>query len=395
MSLFDKIFGKMAAVKQAKGYFKTLTAYQPVFTNWNGALYESELVRSSIDAIARSCSKLKVEINGSAQRALRTQLKKAPNEWQTWSQYLYRLSTILYADNTAFIVPVYNDYGELTGTYPVLPSMCEIVEAKNGTPYLRYHFSSGQVAAVELKSCGIMTRFQYDRDFFGASQGSLSPTMDLISIQNQGIKEGVKNGATFRFMAQLNNFADDEDVAKLQKEFSARNFKQDKSGVLLWPNTFNNIQQINSAPFVVNAAQMEQIRKNVFDYFGVNEDILQNKAFGDAWSAFYEGCIEWFSIQFSEVMTKMLFTDREQANGSEVMATANRLQYMTNQDKLNVSSQMLDRGIMSRNEVREIWNLPPIEGGDDYIIRGEYYNADEKLEETPAENPTKEGEGNE
>ena len=40
---------------------------------------------------------------------------------------------------------------------------------------------------------------------------------------------------------------------------------------------------------------------------------------------------------------------------------------------------MLDRGIMSINDVREIWNLTPVEGGDARIIRGEYYNADEKV----------------
>ena len=63
------------------------------------------------------------------------------------------------------------------------------------------------------------------------------------------------------------------------------------------------------------------------------------------------------------------------------MATANRLQYLSNSEKLNVSSQMLDRGIMSINDVREIWNLPPVEGGDVRIIRGEYYNTDEKVSE--------------
>ena len=40
---------------------------------------------------------------------------------------------------------------------------------------------------------------------------------------------------------------------------------------------------------------------------------------------------------------------------------------------------LTDRGMMSRNEGREVFNLDPIEGGDDYIIRGEYYNADEKV----------------
>jgi hypothetical protein len=125
---------------------------------------------------------------------------------------------------------------------------------------------------------------------------------------------------------------------------------------------------------------MKIIRENVFEYFGVNEEILQNKAYGDAWTAFYEGAIEPFAIQFSEVMTRMLFTLREQTQGNYVQATANRLQYLSNADKLNVSSQMLDRGIMSINDVREIWNLPPVDGGDVRIIRGEYYNADEKTE---------------
>ena len=58
---------------------------------------------------------------------------------------------------------------------------------------------------------------------------------------------------------------------------------------------------------------------------------------------------------------------------------------LSNNEKLNVSSQMLDRGIMSINDVREIWNLPPVEGGDARIIRGEYYNADEKVADEAAD----------
>ena len=75
----------------------------------------------------------------------------------------------------------------------------------------------------------------------------------------------------------------------------------------------------------------------------------------------------------------MLFTFREQANGNMVVLTANRMMYLANKDKLNVSSELLDRGVISINDVREMWNLPPVEGGDVRIIRGEYYNADNKL----------------
>ena len=77
----------------------------------------------------------------------------------------------------------------------------------------------------------------------------------------------------------------------------------------------------------------------------------------------------------------MLFTFREQSQGNLVIATANRLQYMSNNDKLNVTAQLLDRGMLTLNEAREIWNMAPVEGGDVRIIRGEYYGADDKLME--------------
>lgn len=374
MGLFDKIFKYLRPRNGPNGFFKTLTAYRPVFTSWDGSIYESELVRSAVNARATHISKLSVQIQGAAKPKLQTKLRTGPNEWQTWGQFLYRLSTILDVNNTAFIVPILDYYGEPSGIFPVLPTMCQIVDY-NGEPWLRYQFASGQYASIEMRYCGIMTKFQYSDDFFGENNNALTPTMELINMQNQGISEGVKSSATFRFMAKLNNFAKSEDLAKERERFTRENLQEGSGGILLFPNNYSDIQQIKSNPFVVDAAQMECIRKNVFDYFGVNEDILQNKSFGDKWSAFYEGAIEPFAIQLSDVLTKMLFTERERASGSLVMATANRLQYMSNSEKLNVSAQMADRGIMNRDEIREIWNLPPLpnEQGQAYTIRGEYY----------------------
>lgn len=384
MSLFDVLFKNRP--KEPDNYrqtFKMLNGYVPTFTTRGGGVYESELIRAAINAKATHISKLKIEITGAARPALQRKLKAGPNQFQTWSQFLYRLATILEIHNTAFITPIYDEFGEPSGVYTPLPSKCEIVQYEN-VPYLRYTFGNGQHAAIEFAYCGIMTKHQYRSDFMGESNQALIPTMDLIHIQDQGIKEGVKSAATYRFMAQLANFSKAEDLAKERKRFTSENFAADAEGggMLLFPNTYTNIKQIDVKPWVVDADQMKVIKENVFDYFGVNEDVLQNKAFGDSWSAFYEGAIEPFSIQFSEVMTKMLFTLREQAQENAVMATANRLQYLSNNEKLNVSSQMLDRGIMSINDVREIWNLPPVDGGDARIIRGEYYSVDKKVNET-------------
>lgn len=381
MGLFDAIFKNRPKPKaDYSGTFKLLNGYVPAFTSRDGGIYESELIRAAIHAKATHVSKLKVEVKGSARPALHSKLMHGPNQFQTWSQFLYRLKTIYEVHNTAFITPVFDDYGEASGIYTPLPTRCEIVKYGN-IPFLRYEFSNGQRAAVELENCGLMVKHQYRNDFLGENNRALIPTMDLIHIQDQGIKEGVKSAATYRFMAQLDNYANATDLANERKRFTENNFAQEGGGMLLFPNTYKNIKQVDVKPWVVDAEQMKVIKSSVFAYFGVNEDVLENKTYGDAWAAFYEGEIEPFAIQFSEVLTKMLFTFREQTAGNEVIATANRLQYLSNADKLAVSSQMLDRGIMSINDVREIWNLPPVDGGDARIIRGEYYNADEKVNE--------------
>lgn len=380
MGLFDKIFRpdkakeSEKALKNAHDLFQTLTAYRPVFTSWGGAIYESEIIRAAIDARARHMSKLKIEVIGSANPSLQSKLKLGMNQFQTNSQFLYRTSVILDIHNTVFIVPVFDDRMVITGYFPVLPTKCELIEYKNEI-WLRYKFLSGLIAAVEFRKCAILTKHQYKSDFFGESNHALDETMELIHIQRQGVREAIKNTSTFRFMAQLSNFTKPEDLSKEAKRFTKENLSSESEagGFLLFPNTYKDIKQIDVKPYTVDSAQMVQIRDNVFNYFGVNEDILQNKAYGDKWSAFYEGAIEPFAVQLSEALTKAAFSENERNRGSMIMATANRLQYLSNADKLNVSSQMADRGIMSRNEIREIWNLPPIEGGDVPTIRGEYY----------------------
>lgn len=387
MGLFDKLFGNRPKPRgDYQGEFRLLNGYKPHFTSFGGSVYESELVRSAIDKRATHMSKLQVDVQGAAKPGLRAKLKHGPNAYQTWGQFLYRLSTILDVHNTAFITPVWDEYGEISGLYAPLPTRCELIQY-GGVPYIRYEFAWGERAAVELEYCGIMTRFQYKDDLFGESNRALLPTMDLIHIQNQGIEEGVKSAATYRFMAQLSNFAKAEDLKKERQRFTEENFSRDAEGggLLLFPNTYSNIKQVDVKPWVVDADQMKAIRDSVYSYFGVNDDILTNKAYGDAWAAFYEGAIEPFAIQLSDVLTKMIFTFREQSQGNRVMATTNRIQYMTNADKLAVTQGFADRGMATIDELREIWNLPPLPDGlgQKIPIRGEYYDLGDNQPITP------------
>lgn len=382
MSLFTDIFRPKQKDEQAairSEFFKTLTPYRPAFHTWQGSIYESELIRAAIYARARHISKLKFEVQGAAKPSLQAKMRQNPNQWQTWPQFLARTSTILDIHNTAFVVPVKDESITTTGYYTVLPTRCELVEYENEI-WLRYKFGTGEVGAVRLDECVVLTQHQYKKDFFGESNFALEPTLKLIDLNKQGAEEAIRNGATFRFWAKMNNFSKADDLKKEADRFGELSFGSESDGMLLFPNTYTDIHQYENKPYTVDSSQMEQINKSVYNYFGVNEDVLQNKAYGDSWAAFYEGCVEVFAVALSDGLTNAMFTERERATGNSCMFTANRLQYMSNADKLAVSAQLTDRGIFSINEARDVFNLPPVEGGDIRTIRGEYKNVDDLTE---------------
>ena len=75
----------------------------------------------------------------------------------------------------------------------------------------------------------------------------------------------------------------------------------------------------------------------------------------------------------------MLFSERERAQGSYLIANANRLQYMSTQAKVQMAKELGDRGAILIDEIRELFNYEPLPDGAGQVapIRGEYKATDE------------------
>lgn len=375
MGLFDKLF-KNTKTPRVDGYFKMLDGYTPAFSSFDGGVYEMELTRACINVFASHCSKLAPAVQGADLKGIKKLLDGKPNLLMTSSQFLYKVATIYEAQNTVFIVPLLDKFDNIVGYYPVDPMQTEIVQS-NGEPFIRYTFHSGEKAAMELERVGVVSKFLYKSDIRGESNQVLRPTMQLLDIQRQGIAEGIKNSASFRFIANVNNFAKAGDLAAERKRWVQENLGPDSGGLALFPNTYTNVQQIAATAKIVDPDQMKVIEERVYNYFGTSSEILQNRSVGDAWSAYYEGKIEPFALQLSQALTAMTYSAAEQARGNAIVYSANRLQYMSTNDKLAMSSQMFDRGILSLNDVMDIWNLPHVEDGDKRFIRKEYIEVSE------------------
>lgn len=372
MGLFDKIRQKEKMEQKINNYFKLMSGYVPTFSTFEGGVYEMELTRAAIHSFATHCSKLKPEIRSKGEDELEQILQFRPNRIMDAKKYLYRLATVYMTDNTAFIAPLYDDYFEIVGFYPLLTSKCRITYFNNKR-YLRYDFGNGQHGCVELENTGIMNQFQYKDELFGESNSCLRPTMDLMNAQNQGIIEGIKTSASIRFLAKLANTYKSSTIREERERFKEENLSAaNNGGVLFYDTKYEDVKQIDSKPFIVNPVQMSQIKENVFNYFGTNEKILQNNFTSDEWNAYYEGKIEPFAIEASLVHTNMAYSPQEITSGKQIMFTANRLQYLSNAEKLSTVTQLFDRGFLTHNQGLEIFNMSPVENGDKRYIRKEY-----------------------
>jgi HK97 family phage portal protein len=344
-----------------------------------------DLTVSAIHTFAKWCSKANPKINGNSYANVEKLFRVRMNDVMTTSQFLYRTATIYKCENNVYIVPIYDQYQFISGWYPISTIGSQIVTI-NGKTMLKYRLDSKQYAipyneVIHLKS------HQYKHELFGDSNSSLYPTMELISTQNQGIINGIKSSGFIRYIAKIANNIHPDDLVKMRDKFANDNLTIDnQSGMLIYDNKISELKQVESKQFVVDDKQSSHIRTNVYNYFGTNDDILQSKGDEVINSAYYESEIEPFLIQLSQGMTQKMFTDREISFENQIIWASSRLQFANWATRLQVSTQSVDRGMMTRNEAREMLNLPPVEGGDVFYIRREYADIDKLDADVKIEN---------
>ena len=376
--MLDEIFAPSKATDKPLRGWRTITEENPVFVADTGDIYGKELTRSVIERFANACSKLKPEYHPDTSPLpnIQTIMDTVPNERMTWPAFLARLATLHEVDSTVFIVPSFkSDMQTIDGLWPLKCQFAEVLEFM-GEPWVRFTFANGQRWAIELRYVGIVSRFQYDSDFFGEGN-CLDATLRLIDAQNAAQDAAIQSGAKIRFIGSLTGQVREEDMKKKRERFMADNFNTENTGgLMLYDQTFSEIRQIQPYNYTMDAAEMERIEQNIYTYFGTNKSILQNDYSEDVWGAYYEGKVEPWAVKVGEAITSMIFSPVQQKHGHRITFSANRLQYASLPSKRNMIRDMTNIGLMSLNEGRDILQLPPIEGGDIRIIRGEYVGAD-------------------
>lgn len=373
-SLFNKIFGAISAPWRRLTQLRLLSGYTPIFTPWNNRPYEADVVRAAVDAIARNAAKLKpkhirkvegqiIAVGGQMERLL--QLRPNPN--MSTFDFLYRMVTTLMIDNNAFAYPLWEGM-DIKAIWPINCMTAEFVEDETKTIYIKFYFVDGESLVLPYSEVIHLRRHYYSNDLLGESNLPINSTLSAIHTTNEGLAQAVKISANLRGIIKYQGMLKESDIKANRDRFVAEYMTMQNTGGVAALDSKAEYQELKNEPKMVNAAQMKELRENVYRYFGVNEKIIMGTYNEDEWNAFYESTIEPLAIQMSLEFTSKLFTDRERGHGNEIVFEANRLQYASITTKLALQA-MVDRGAMTPNEWREAFNLAPVEGGDKPIRR--------------------------
>lgn len=357
------------------------------YSNFSKSIYELDTVRACVDAIARNVSKMEFnhvdKSNGKKKRVVKdsdiAKVLKKPNSYMTTRDFVYKCATIHFTTNNCFIYPEY-EKGKLIALHPINYKAYKIVEL-NGNIYVKFQIKYTKEYVVALEDVINLKRFFYIKDFTGENNDALIPSAELINSQNQGIINGIKNSAVIRGLLKTISIIKEEDLAKKKEQFVKDNLSTSNSGGVIVLDGKYDYVPLESKPYTIDSEALLSSKNKIYDYFGVNEEFLQNKFNSEQYDAIYEGLLEPFGVMFGQALTDCLFTQIEKDYGNEIEVTMNRLKYQSIKNVVSLVSVTNQLGIFTPNEYREMFGYEPLDDGDTRLVSLNYVKSNQVVDE--------------
>jgi len=392
------LFGTLK--QRVTSYWREIGGYTATFAPYNGQLYANDVCRACIRTLAEQTSKANARVAGNDKR-LETLLNVRPNLYMNGKDFLYKARTLYEINNTVFIYINRDDRGNCISLYPVPQCQSEAVDS-GGYLFIHFYLPNGTQLVAAWDDLAVLRKDFNTSDIWGDSNCAIKTSLDLLNTTNQGMANAIKSTANLRGVLKSSKaMLTDEDVKK-QKDTFVKDYMalENTSGIAMTDSSVT-FTPITMQPVLANYKYVEDLRLNLYRYFGVNEEAILNKLVGDAADSFYEGAIEPFLIALSLELTYKIYTQRERGYGNAINYESNRMQFMTIAQKVALV-QLVDRGALNANEWRMVFNLGPVPGGDKYRLwqnpknepaKGADANADQSGSGVPGDEPAPADEG--
>lgn len=385
-NLIDTIFNVKPNQEDSTKYTNAqlINSYTNFITNYNAEIYNDLAVRSCVDTIARHVAKLKpVHIiqdeNGrNAQKSsINSLLANRPNIYMSTSDFLYKVASQLLYYGNAFVYIQKDNKQNINGFYPIDFTSCELKEYDNNL-YLKFNFNNAKNIVIPYTDIIHIRRNYSTHDLLGQdAYKPLLETLTNLSKSRQSISNKVENGGKISGILKLSGMVSQSEW-KTKAELFADWFKSStsKSGGVATIDSTADFIPVSTKAESAEEAQLKYLQSEVYSYFGINEAIVNGSYNETEWQAFYESIIEGIKIQLSQEFTAKVFTEKEKAYGNIIDFNSNRLTYASTTNKVNMVKELGALGLLTTNEARELFDLPPVEDGDKRLVSLNYINAD-------------------
>lgn len=346
--------------------WKEIGTYQSYFGTSVSDLYASEVVRACVRTLAEHTSKANVKVTrGGApgDKNLQRMIQYRPNMYMNGKDFLYKCRTLLEIHNVCFIHIRRNDQNQCDGLYPMPHAQYEAVEYQ-GRLFIRFRFNNGKVMTIAWDDLAVLRKDFNTSDIYGDNNDAIQTSLDLLQITSDGMANAIKSTANLRgILKSTKAMLSDEDVKKNKERFVTDYMGLTNTSGIASMDSTQEFIPVTLAPQLASYKTVEELRNNIYRYYGVSEDAILSKISGDAWESLYEARIEPFLLALGLELSYKIFSKREQGFANEIVFESNRMQYMSMANKLALVA-LVDRGAMTPNELREVLNMAPVPWGD-------------------------------
>lgn len=378
MGFIDKIKNMIPQKTQVVSGCQLIQDKGNSFYSWNGKIYQSDILRSCITPRATAIGKLVAKhIRNNSQEGIVINpepyirfLLEEPNPYMTGQMLLEKMINQLELNNNAFALINRDEFGYPCEIYPIPATSADAIYDKNGVLYLRFTLRNMKIVTFAYSDVIHLRQDFNENDIFGTSRAeALTPLMEIVTTTDQGIVKAIRNSSAIKWLLLFKQSLRPEDLKKATKEFVDNYLSIDsETGGAAAADAKYDAKQVEPKDYVPNATQMDKTLQRIYSLLGTNEKIIQSKFTEDEWISYFEAKIEPIAIQLSNEYTRKIFSRRERGFGNKIIFEAANLQYASMNTKLQLV-QMVDRGALTPNEWREVFNLAPIKGGDEPIRR--------------------------
>lgn len=345
--------------------------YTAMFSRFGTDIYANDIVRACIRTLAENTAKANVKVMRDGvpgDPALQKMIQYRPNVYMNGKDFLYKVRTMLEINNVCFIYIQRDDKMRCTGLYPMPAAQYEAVEV-GGRLYITFRFSSGMVMTHSWEDLAVLRKDYNTSDIWGDTNDAILTSLNLLNTTNEGMANAIKSTANLRgILKSTKAMLSEADVKKNKERFVTDYMSLTNTSGIASLDATQDFTPLDLKPALASYKSVEELRNNIYRYFGINEEIIMSMGESDKREAFYEQRIEPFLLALSLELTNKIYSDRERGFKNEIIFESNRMSYMSIAQKLNLV-QLVDRGAMTPNEWRQAFNLAPIEGGEKPIRR--------------------------